>query len=208
MQSTRDLFRLLEHEPRAYQRGDDSRTAQREEELAALAVDEHDSDHRHQEIHRGEDDIAPVRLHVGKAGLNQDRRIIADDRIHAGQLVAGQDDAGQDEGDDVLAVQQRLAAPAGRPPGLGLFGRGGFFHFPHFDFGLLRAAGAEQRRPGGIHAAAAEEPARRLGHDQAAQHEEHARRQRYPEDAPPGEVLGGEQFLGIAQGLARYQATC
>ena len=41
--------------------------------------------------------LAKMRVQIGKAGLNQNRRIVTDDGIDAGELVARQDDAGQHE---------------------------------------------------------------------------------------------------------------
>ena len=97
-----------------------------------------------------------------------------------------------------------------RPVGgrCGLFGGGGFFHFPQLQFGLLLGAGAEQRGAGRVLAAAAEEPARRLRHHETAQHEQNARRQRHPEDAPPGGILEGKQLVGVAELLDMIDAAC
>ena len=56
-------------------------------------------------------DVAPVRLQIGEAALQQNAGVVADDGVDAGGRVAGKNDAGQQKGDDVFAAQQRIVAP-------------------------------------------------------------------------------------------------
>ncbi len=85
-----------------------------EQELAALAVDQHDAADGHQKVDQREDDVAPVRLDVGQPALQKNVGVIADDGVDAGGCVAEQDDACQHERNNVLAAKKRIAGL--RPP--------------------------------------------------------------------------------------------
>jgi len=91
------LFGVVEEQARANQREtDDAGAAQRKQELASLAVDQCDGDHGHHKVHDGEEDIAPVGLLVVQTRLDEDRGVVADDRVDTRRLGAGQDDASQE----------------------------------------------------------------------------------------------------------------
>ena len=53
-------------------------------------------------------DVAPVGEDVGEAALQEDVGVEADDGVDAGGGVAGEDDAGKQEGEDVLAAEERV----------------------------------------------------------------------------------------------------
>ena len=46
---------------------------------------------------------------IGQAALQEDSGVESDDEVDAGGGVAGEDDAGEQEGDDVFAPKQRVA---------------------------------------------------------------------------------------------------
>ncbi len=77
--------------------------------LPPLAVHQRHAHHGHEKVDRGENDIAPVRLHVGESALQQNAGVEADDRVDAGGRVAGENHAGQQERDHIFAAQQRIA---------------------------------------------------------------------------------------------------
>ncbi len=79
-----------------------------EQEFTSLAIDQQDAAHGHQEIHDGEEYVAPVSLNIGEAALQEDVSVVADDRIHAGGLVAGEDHAGEDEGNYIFPAEKRF----------------------------------------------------------------------------------------------------
>ncbi len=114
----------------------DAGGAGNQQEAAAFAVDEQHADGGHEEVDEGERDVAPVGLQVTQTALQQDAGVVEDDRVDAGCGVAGEDGAGQDEGDDVLSAEKRLFdRVAGGLPGDGDFG--GLFHLAQFVGGLL-----------------------------------------------------------------------
>ena len=62
----------------------------------------------HQKIDERENKVAKVRVLVAQAGLNENRRVVADDGIDAGGLIAGENDAGEQKRNDIFAAQQRF----------------------------------------------------------------------------------------------------
>ncbi len=56
-----------------------------------------------------ENNGAKVRHAVAHSGLDQNGRIVTDDRIDAGGLIAGKDDAGQQKRNDIFAAKQRFS---------------------------------------------------------------------------------------------------
>ncbi|MEI9866270.1 MAG: hypothetical protein WDN00_17285 [Limisphaerales bacterium] len=85
---------------------------------------------------------AKVRGFIREAGLDEDGRIVNDDGVDTGRLVAGENDARQHKRDDIFALQQGFPCPGAG----GLFGGGNFLHFTEFDFNLLFRAGNEATR--------------------------------------------------------------
>src|ERR1700722_7026878 len=83
----------------------DAAGAENKEELAALAVDEHHADGGEAEVEGREEDVSPMCLEVREPALEKDVGVESDDRIDAGGGVAGEDDAGEQEGDDVFAAK-------------------------------------------------------------------------------------------------------
>ena len=80
-----------------------------------------------------QNDIAPMRLHIGQAALKKNRGVVANNRIDAGGLIAGQDDAGQHKRNDVFAVKQRFPRRLSAGGRFGPLRRGGRFHFLQFQ---------------------------------------------------------------------------
>ena len=76
----------------------------REPELAPLLVHQHHGDHRHEEVHGHEQDVSQMGMVITEAGLDEDRRVVPDDRVDARGLVAAEDDAGQHEGQHVAPL--------------------------------------------------------------------------------------------------------
>ena len=118
------------------ERRDNASTTQREQKLAPLAVHQHDPSQGHQEVHHGENNVAPVSRDIGKAALQKDVRVIGNDRVDTRSLVAGEDDAGQQERDHIFSPQQRVLDLC---PGrcLGLLRQGSLFHLPEFGVCLI-----------------------------------------------------------------------
>jgi hypothetical protein len=66
--------------------------------FAPLAVHQRDADHGRQKIHNRENHVAPVRAQIAQSALQQNARVVPDDRVHAGRRVAKQNYAGQQKG--------------------------------------------------------------------------------------------------------------
>ena len=103
---------------------------------------------------------------IGETGLQEDGGVVAVDGVDAGGGVAGEDDAGEKEGNDVLAAEEGVAGGRNGDGG-GAVGGDTFLifdglHLGELAVGLLRGAGAEESGAGGVGAAFAEEPAGRL----------------------------------------------
>ena len=117
-------FGMVKKNSGAKERDDDSGAAQREQKFSSLAVHEHEAADGHEEIDQHGKSAGKMSVQIGKAGLDQNRRIVTDDGIDAGELVAREDDTGQKKRDDVFAMQQRFAdfftgqksLPFRRPP--------------------------------------------------------------------------------------------
>ena len=150
-----NLFEVAEEQGGGGEGQNDADGADGEEEFAPFAVNEKDAADGHHEIEKGEDDVAPVGLHVGKAALQEDVGVVANDGIDAGGSVAEENDAGQQERDDVLAVQERFLDLSSGDT-LILFGDESFVHFVEFEIGFSGGARAEKGSAGGIGMAAAE----------------------------------------------------
>ena len=156
-----------------------------EQELAALAVDQHHADHGHEKFTHGEKHVAPVRLQVGEPALQQNASVVADDGVDAGGCVAGENDAGEQKGNHVFALQQRVRECACRLGFCDLLRARASSISLNSRLGLLGAAGAQQGGVALCPFCRAEEPARRLADQQAADDKENAGRKRDPEDAAP-----------------------
>ncbi len=82
------------------------RAAEREEEFSSFAIHQQHADDRHQKIDQREKRVGKVRMQIGKTGLDENSGVVTDDGIDAGELVAGEDDAGHHKRDDIFAAQQ------------------------------------------------------------------------------------------------------
>lgn len=88
-----------------------------------------------------EEGFAADAVDEGEAALEQDGSVKSDDGVDAGHGIAEEDDAGQQEGSDVFAPEQRprlLFLRAGLSLGLGHL-----LHLADFDIGLF---GGRERR--------------------------------------------------------------
>src|ERR1039458_5520265 len=95
-------------------------------------------------------------LNVGKAALQKNIGVIADDGVDAGGLIARENDTSQHKRNHVFPVQERFF---NLRSGWGLcsFGGGRLFHLCQFEICLLVRAGAKERGVGGISSAAAKQ---------------------------------------------------
>ena len=135
----------------------------------------------------GQNDVAPVRPHIRQPALQQDGGVVANNRIDAGGLVAGENDAGQDKRNDVFAMPAAIPVRPSRRLADFAFSAAAVssISFNSIAACLLRAR-AEQRGARGFFLAPAKQPARRFGHQETAHDKQNSRRQRHPENAAPG----------------------
>src|SRR5208282_3936255 len=120
----------MEKQSSADQRDDHTTGAEREQKFTAFAVHQNDGANRSNKINNGKKEVTQMGLLVTKTRLNQYGRVVADDGIDAGGLIAGEDDAGQHKWNHVFAAEQGfLDARAG---GFGFFGGNGLLHFLKF----------------------------------------------------------------------------
>jgi len=115
---------------------------------------------------------------------------------------AGQHDAGQHEGHDILASQKRSGS-GGCDSAAFLVGTPLPAALPHFAYlqrGLFLAEGEAQNPPGFLDAVSAEKPARRLPHHQRGQSEEQPGNAGREKNVTPRRVVRRENLLGSAQG--------
>ena len=81
-------------------------------------------------------------VEIRESALQQDVRVVSDDRVDSGGLIAGENDARQDERDNVFTAQKRFAGLASRRC-FGVLGSHCFLHFAKFEVGLFLRAGTE-----------------------------------------------------------------
>ena len=110
-----------------------------EEELATLAVDQHDPNKRHQELYGGEENITPVSTDIGEAALHQKADVVSRNGVDSGGCIAEQDRAREQEGNDIFALQKRFKKAMAMRAGYG-GGRQSGFYLALFDLCLLGIA--------------------------------------------------------------------
>ena len=189
-------FRLQEEEGNAEETDDDTGGTDGEEELAALAVNEDHGDDRHDHVENLNDQVTLVGNGAVETGLSEDVNDVSEDGVDPGCLVAGENDDCEDERDDVLLLNERILRLVGVFL-LGVVGGGIAAHFFEFLLGLFQAAGAFEGLESGFRLTLAVEPAGGFGNEESADGEDHARNGADPEDGAPGEVLSGEDGVGL-----------
>jgi len=181
-------LRLMEECGRGDQREHDTGGAKNQQKASALAIDKHHADERHQEVDPSEDHIAPVGCQVRKSALQQDTRVVPNDRVDARRRIAGKDHAGQQKWYNILAPEQGTGT---HPARVRMSGNSG--HLCKLEVSGLGIPRSQQRGECLVSVATAEKPAGRLCDEETAKREEHTRRQRHPEDVSPCLILNSKK---------------
>ncbi len=189
-------FRLQEEEGNAEETDDDTGGPDGEEELTALAVNEDHGNNGHDHVENLNDQVTAVGDGAVETGLREDVNDVSENGVNPGCLIAGENDDCEDERDDVLLLDEGILRFVGVFL-LGVVGGGIVTHFGELDLGLFQAAGAFEGLEGGFRFALAVEPAGGFGDEESADGEDHARNGANPEDGAPGEVLSGEDGVGL-----------
>src|SRR5579863_1629560 len=104
------MFFVADKEQAGADHGDDnSAGADRQQKLTTFAIYQHDAAKGDQEVDDLKNQVSPVGCEIRQTALQKNVGVVADDGVNAGRLSGGQDDAGEYEGDNVLAAQQRFA---------------------------------------------------------------------------------------------------
>ncbi len=201
-------FGADEQQGRGQQRHRDAAAAQHQQELAALAIHQHQRHHRHHRVEHLDGHVGAVGDRAGQAGLVEDVDGVGQHRVDAGGLGECEHRAGQQERPDVAAAEQAVPLVLVLRVFRRLHPRERRFHFTGGN-------GPAQRVARAFDPPAPHQPARGFAEQQHAGGEHQTRQQAAPEDRPPGVIPGREQhalLFGCLQsahrGFRRIHRVC
>src|SRR5579863_7044176 len=105
---------------------------------------------------------------VGKAALQENVRVIRDNRVDSGRLVESENDTSQDKRDHILSPKERLA----RHCRFVFLGEARLLHLLELKISLCRRAGTKESGVRGVLFSSAKQPTRRFRHHKAADYEQ------------------------------------
>ncbi len=203
LQHRRDIalaaFGADEQQGGGQQRHRDAAAAEHQQELASLAIHQHQRHHRHHRVEYLDRHVGAVGDRTGQTGLVEDVDRVGQHGVDAGGLGEGEHRAGQQERPHIATAEQAVA----RLRAAGVFRR---LHPCQCHLDLAGGNGPAQRVACALDPSTPYQPARRFAQQQHAGGEHQARQQAAPENRPPRVILRGEQHaLLFGGGQSAYR---